>query len=86
VVERTGELVLKILWSYVDDILSQYIYILFTLAYPSLLNTNTVFWEVVLAVIERGGPRGTWPASRAPPEALPKAFFGGCARLFIVVM
>jgi hypothetical protein len=56
------------------------------LAHTSLLNTNAVFWEVVLAVIERGGPGGTWPASWAPPEALPRAFFGGCVRLFIVVM
>jgi hypothetical protein len=41
-----------------------------------------LYREVVLAVIGRG----TWPASRAPPEALPRAFFGGCAELFVVVM
>jgi hypothetical protein len=44
------------------------------LAHANLLNTSAVFWEVVLVVIERGGPGGTWPASRAPPEALPRGF------------
>jgi hypothetical protein len=56
------------------------------LVHAGLLSTSAVFWEVVLAVIERGGPGGTWSASRAPPEALPRAFFGGCTRLFIIVM
>ena len=47
--------------------------------------TSAVFWEAVLSVIERKRERDR-PASGLPLEALPRAFFGGCAEPFVVVM